>query len=319
MAKEREAKARAKGDGAGAAKGMRKKGDGVGSKVKAGDGAAAKAVGGAAAKVKTVGGAAAKVKTVGGAAAKVKTVGGGGEGARAAERSLSELPETYAAPPDYSVVTITHEARALEAILLKYGKDLLSGTKLDRKTPAELRARRKALEEAERSWREAREAQASRAVSRLRKEAEGLVRDVAAAVGYFLEHDERAQRRVDAIREGASDTDRVDDLKRCADLLERHAEALKKADLPKRAPELCRRLAEELAHASAERAAEREDASQSQELRNRAYWHMRELMDEIRAAGRYVFRHEPKRLALFRASSTNARRPSRPPPPSEPG
>ncbi|HEU4410458.1 MAG TPA: hypothetical protein VFS43_34705 [Polyangiaceae bacterium] len=247
--------------------------------------------------------------------ARAKTEGQRGRLRAAAERRLLELPAEYALPPDYSVVTVLHEARALEAILLRYGKDLLSGTKLDRKTPAELGARRKTLEEAEQARLAAREAQAPREVSRLRKESEGLVRDVTAAVRYFLEHDERAQRRVEAIREGASDADRIDDLKRCADLLERHAEALKKADLPRGAPAICRGLASELEGAATERSADAGDAARAQALRNRAYWHLREMMDEIRAAGRYVFRHEPKRLALFRSSSSNARRASHPPPP----
>ncbi|MCU0680973.1 MAG: hypothetical protein MUF34_01695 [Polyangiaceae bacterium] len=239
----------------------------------------------------------------------------GGKRRLALERRLLALPEAYAAAPDYSVVTILHETRAIEAILQKYGKDLLSGTKLDRKTPAEIGARRLALEEAERDWVAARESESPRALTRLRQEAEGLVRDVAAALRYFLEHDATVQRRVGAIREGAGDADRIDDLKRCAELLELHADALKRADLPKKAPRRCRELADELAAASAERDAGRGGVLAAQELRNRAYWHLRELMDEVRAAGRYVFRHEPKRLTLFRASSTNARHASRPPPP----
>ncbi|HEU4535417.1 MAG TPA: hypothetical protein VFS00_14915 [Polyangiaceae bacterium] len=248
-----------------------------------------------------------------------KAASGGGQRWAAIERRLLALPEAYAAAPDYSVVTILHETRAIEAILQRYGKDLLSGTKLDRKTPAEIGARREALEAAERAWLAARESEAPRSVTLLRKEAEGLVRDVAAALRYFLEHDAGVQRRIGAVREGAGDADRIEDLRHCAELIEEHAEALRRADLPKSAARRCRELAQELAAAAAERDAGRGGALAAQALRNRAYWHLRELMDEIRAAGRYVFRHEPKRLTLFRASSTNARHASRPPPaPSTP-
>jgi hypothetical protein len=238
--------------------------------------------------------------------------GGGGKRRAAAARLLLELPERYAAPPDHSAVTMLHEARALEAVLRKHGKALLSGTKLDRDAPVELERRRWALEDAEEAWHEAREARASRAATRLRKECEGLVRDVVAAARYFLAHDEGVQRVVDAIRENESDTELVADLVRCADLLDAHAEALKKADLPKKAAKHCRELSAEFAEASAERPSEPGDGEVEVEaLRNRAYWHLNELIDEIRAAGRYVFRHEPKRLVLFRPPGDEGRRPPR--------
>lgn len=239
---------------------------------------------------------------------------GGGKRRRAVERRLRELPAAYEAPPDASVVTALHEARALEVIVGKYGEALLSGTRLRRKTPAELGARRRALERAEAAWLAARESRATRAISRLRDESEGLVRDVSAAARYFLEHDEGVQRRVDAMREGVGDAERADDLERCAELLEGHAEALKKADLPKGASGLCRELSGELARAAAERRAGPDEGAAARALRNRAYWHLRELMDEIRAAGRYVFRHEPKRLVLFGPSAAEPRRGSHPPP-----
>jgi hypothetical protein len=42
-------------------------------------------------------------------------------------------------------------------------------------------------------------------------------------------------------------------------------------------------------------------------LRNRAFWSLREAMDAVRSAGRYVYRKQPKLLVAFHASSTRAR------------
>ena len=42
-------------------------------------------------------------------------------------------------------------------------------------------------------------------------------------------------------------------------------------------------------------------------LRNRAFWFLREAMDAVRSAGRYVYRKEPTLLVAFRASSSRAR------------
>jgi hypothetical protein len=42
-------------------------------------------------------------------------------------------------------------------------------------------------------------------------------------------------------------------------------------------------------------------------LRNRAFWSLREAMDAVRSAGRYVYRKQPKLLVAFRASSSRAR------------
>ena len=42
-------------------------------------------------------------------------------------------------------------------------------------------------------------------------------------------------------------------------------------------------------------------------LRNRAFWALREAMDAVRSADRYVYRKQPKILVAFRASSSRAR------------
>ncbi|HEY8076838.1 MAG TPA: hypothetical protein VIF62_22080, partial [Labilithrix sp.] len=115
------------------------------------------------------------------------------------------------------------------------------------------------------------------------------------------------QKRVDAIQEGRGIADLVDDLLKLADLVEENASRLRKADLPKDASNRARSLAESIGQSAAARPVERSGGQAGADLlalRNRAFWYLREAMDAVRDAGRYVFRNEPKKVALFRASTT---------------
>lgn len=211
---------------------------------------------------------------------------------------LRALPDSAAVRPDVAVSQVLGEARALEALLAKHGPDLERGAGLDRKVAADLGKRREALDLLESAWLTSRVVATPRSVGSVRDSAEQLKRDAFAAVRWWLREDEEVQRALDAIAEGSGDPDLIDDLRRLAALVDAHRPRLKKADLPKKAGEAMRTLADALADATATRPIDAEVAAQ-ENLRNRAYWHLRGLMDEIRAAGRYVFREQPKRLAAF--------------------
>lgn len=211
---------------------------------------------------------------------------------------LRALPDGAAGRPDVAVSQVLDEARALEVLIAKHGPDLERGAGLDRKAAAELGKRREALDTLESAWLTARVVATPRSVGSVRDAAERAKRDAFAAARWWLREDEGVQIVLDRIAEGSGDADLVDDLRRLADLVDAHRPRLKKADLPRKVGEAMRTLADTLAEATAERPIDAEVAAH-ENLRNRAYWHLRALMDEIRAAGRYVFRDQPRRLATF--------------------
>jgi hypothetical protein len=224
----------------------------------------------------------------------------------AQRETLLALDASCEASIDHPVVDTLQEARELSAAERKLGKALYKKSKLTRAVGKSLPDRRALLEAAEAAWTDARTRGLTSDLREARKEAEGLKRDALAALRHFLEDDEAVQKRVDAIVPGTGVAGLVDDLQRLAGLMDEQGAALAKAELPKDAPTQARALAEQLGTGTAERAVDPE-RQEAQALRNRAFWWLREAMDEIRSAGRYVYRDDPKLLALFRASSTRAR------------
>ncbi|WP_438043500.1 hypothetical protein [Sorangium sp. So ce128] len=224
----------------------------------------------------------------------------------AQRQELLDLDPAYEAPIDHPVSDTLQEARELEVALSKLGKEIYKKSRLSKEVGTSISARRDQLAAAESAWTEVRTLPLSSDLRAQRKDAEALKRDAIAALRYFLAADEDVERRVDGIVLGAGVADLVSDLSQLAELLEQHRDALARADLPKRAPERARELAAALSSGAAERAVDPHgDAAMA--LRNRAFWWLREAMDEIRAAGRYVYRDERKVLALFRTSSARAR------------
>ncbi len=224
-------------------------------------------------------------------------------------RELEALGEV--SRPDFPLSDVLHEARELDATLRKLGPKLVKGARLDGKVREELSRRRALLDVAEAAWLAARERLTPRNVVKTRATAEALKRDAVAALRYFLAEDAEVQLALDEIAEGSGDADLIDDLRRLAGLVEAHAEALRRADLPKHPSDKLRALAQTLADATADRAFDPE-AAHAGAQRNRAFWHLRDLMDRVRAGGRYVFRNDRKLLKLFRATSTRAKRPTKP-------
>ncbi|WP_437872135.1 hypothetical protein [Sorangium sp. So ce363] len=224
----------------------------------------------------------------------------------AQRQELLDLDPAYEAPIDHPVSDTLQEARELEVALSKLGKEIYKKSRLSKEVGTSISARRDLLAAAESAWTEFRTLPLSSDLRAQRKDAEALKRDAIAALRYFLATDEDVERRVDGIVLGAGVADLVSDLNQLAELLEQHRDALARADLPKRAPERARELAAALSSGAAERAVD-PHGNAAMALRNRAFWWLREAMDEIRAAGRYVYRDERKVLALFRTSSARAR------------
>lgn len=225
----------------------------------------------------------------------------------AAQRAeLLALDPSFDAPIDRNVAETQQEARDLEAVLGKLGKDIYAKSNLEKAVGSSLEARRTLLETAEAAWTDHRNAALSKSLREVRADAEELKRDAIAALRHFREADSAVQTRVDDIIPGTGVADLIDDLKKLAALLDESGTRLDRADLPRHPSDKARGFAESLSRGSADRAIDPQGA-ELMSLRNRAFWSLREAMDAVRSAGRYVYRKQPKLLVAFRASSSRAR------------
>jgi hypothetical protein len=225
----------------------------------------------------------------------------------AAQRAaLLALSADFDAPIDRNVAETQQEARSLESTLAKLGKEIYAKSNLSKEVGQSLEARRGTLEIAEAAWTEHRNASLSKSLREVRAEAEELKRDAIAALRHFREDDSAVLTRVEAIVLGAGIADLIDDLRKLAVLLDENEKQLSRADLPRHPADRARGLAESLSRGSADRAVDPVGAA-AMSLRNRAFWSLREAMDAVRSAGRYVYRKQPKLLVAFHASSTRAR------------
>jgi len=223
--------------------------------------------------------------------------------------ALAALDESFAAPLDCPVADLCHESRELEAVVAQMGEKLVAGSRLDASLCDALKPRRKLLEGTEQDWLAHRLSQSSSDRKDAQKKAEQLKKDLIAALRYFLHTSPAVQARVDDIIPGTGLADLIDDLSKLATLARENAASLRRADLPADAADQADLLAARLGDDEAVRSIAASDEGHSlMDLRNRAFWHLREAMDEIRAAGRYVFRNDPARLPLFRATGTRAHR-----------
>ena len=219
---------------------------------------------------------------------------------------LLALDPSFDAPIDRNVAETQQEARALQAVLAKLGREIYARSNLDKAAGTSLEARRTLLDLAETEWTAHRNAALSKSLREVRAHAEDLKRDAIAALRHFREGESAVQERVDAIVLGTGLPDLIDDLKKLATLLDESGSKLARADLPKHPSDKARGFAESLSRGSADRIIDAEGAA-LMSLRNRAFWFLREAMDAVRSAGRYVYRKQPKLLVAFRASSSRAR------------
>lgn len=245
------------------------------------------------------------------AASRSATAGKSTRTLTSADRAVLAGAEAPTDKPMHSVMQVLHEARELLSIMTKLGPALQSRSLLKPGVAAELGARKRRLEASEAEWLAHRALRTPKAIDKLRKAAAEVRSDAFAALRYYAADDDEVQARLDLIGEGGGDADLVDDLGKLADLVDVHAATLKKAELPRKPAEALRKLAAELGDAVADRAVDPEGAELLR-LRNRAFWMLLDTMDDVRAAGRYVFRRDPKVVSLFRASGTRRRLGKRP-------
>jgi len=120
--------------------------------------------------------------------------------------------------------------------------------------------------------------------------------DLLASMRFAYRKDEALLGRVSAITEGSGHSDMIQDLNDIAVLGRENPDPLTAIGFDLDQLDLAATRADELADLLAEANGDKADPNESKIIRDKACTHMKALVDEIREAGKYVFRNNKNRL-----------------------
>jgi hypothetical protein len=120
--------------------------------------------------------------------------------------------------------------------------------------------------------------------------------DLLASLRFAYRIDDALLSRVSAITDGSGHADMIQDLNDIAVLGRENPEPLTAIGFDLTQLDLAATRADELADLLAEANGDKADPNESKIIRDKAYTHMKVLVDEIREAGKYVFRNDKNRL-----------------------
>jgi hypothetical protein len=127
-------------------------------------------------------------------------------------------------------------------------------------------------------------------------EAYAFRNDLLASFRFAYRKDDALLSRVSAIADGSGHADMIQDLNDIAVLGRENPEPLTAIGFDLTQLDLAATRADELANLLAEANGDKADPNESKLIRDKAYTHLKELVDEIREAGKYVFRNNKNRL-----------------------
>jgi hypothetical protein len=120
--------------------------------------------------------------------------------------------------------------------------------------------------------------------------------DMLASLRFAYRKDGALLSRVSAIIDGGGHADMIQDLNDIAVLGRENPDPLTAIGFDLTQLDLAAQRADELANLLAEANGDKADPNYSKTIRDKAYTHLKELVDEIREAGKYVFRNDKNRL-----------------------
>jgi hypothetical protein len=123
-----------------------------------------------------------------------------------------------------------------------------------------------------------------------------FVLDLLQGMRFAYRKDSALLSRVSAITEGSGHSDMIQDLNDIAVLGRENLEPLTAIGFDIAQLDLAATRADELADLLAEANGDKADQNESKIIRDKAYTYLKELVDEIRVAGKYVFRNDKNRL-----------------------
>ncbi|HEU4411484.1 MAG TPA: hypothetical protein VFS43_39935 [Polyangiaceae bacterium] len=230
---------------------------------------------------------------------------------------LAELPEDEVRPPPLPIDRMSAEAHTL-ALTAESARAELVAKGLDPAQIERLPVLARAATEAQSQVNALRGAQRSQDEIALENEAVELRADMMAAGRFGLRKNNDAQAALDRVQEGNGLDDLVQDLKDLAAINDRYAADLEVigAD-PKGKAARARALAGKLEIVLATRRAADRTEHAAMDTRDRAATLLAETMADVRAAGVYAFRKDPRMLAKFRSAYNQRRRKAVKPPDAE--
>jgi hypothetical protein len=214
---------------------------------------------------------------------------------------LEAIPKDVLRRPVLPMATALQEAHDL--LELCRGTDVsaaLSQVGISSALVDDLAVRIQAAREAQSAWASFRDGSARAPLTELEARAESHRRDMLAACRFGLRRTREAQVALAPFRDRAGVDGMVQDLFDLATLVEKHAGAFERdhsfdaAASVREARELARSLSLAVSEGRLGAA-----SSAALELRNRAFTHMDDLVSELRAAGRYAFRHDADMAKRF--------------------
>ena len=219
--------------------------------------------------------------------------------------------------PAIPVHELIDEAQDLARVLETEGtRDALLRVGVTEERIADLASATTGTFDAERLWAQVRESRATpSSVRQVLGAAEAMRRELLTVIGYHFS-DAETQAFLRAVRDGYGAADLHQDLGELRAFLEAKPNAFAGDETVDPAALIgeCARLEGELV---ATKGADAElDRRQRYTTRNQAAAHLLRVMGELRRAGKYAFRGDPERAALF-ASAYNRKRNVRRPAPSE--
>jgi hypothetical protein len=230
---------------------------------------------------------------------------------------LDRLPPEEVKAPRVPVARLTAEALALSAAVESAREALLS-KRLEEEHLDHLPVLARALAMAQAELDASRGPRRTEAELALEAQAVALRSEMVVAARFALRSDEDALKVIAHVQEGKGLDDLNLDLQTLAVFFDRHARELAKVGAepaPKAAQ--ARALAAKLGREVARRRGTPDASSEVKEVRDRIASLLIETMAEIRAAGAYAFRKDPRTLAKFHSAYNGAKRKKRRRGPSE--
>ncbi len=127
-------------------------------------------------------------------------------------------------------------------------------------------------------------------------EAYAFRNDLLASLRFAYRKDDALLSRVNAITDGSGHADMIQDLNDIAVLGRENPDPLTAIGFDLTQLDLAATRADELADLLAEANGDKADPNESKIIRDKAYTYLKALVDEIREAGKYVFRNNKNRL-----------------------
>ncbi len=234
------------------------------------------------------------------------------------EKDLQDLAPVFKAmpaeeveAPDMPVANVVQEANDLYVLLNENDpiRTRLVKVGLEESTVPALRQATGALQEAQSRWRMIRSGKKGKAQRQLEARANARKLDLLAACRWNLRKDDKASATVSAISEGDGTADLVQDLNDLATLMGSRLAAFttdETFDADEAIAE-ARRLAQEVRQGTSEERAE-QARGEAKDLRDKAFTHLSDLVDDVREAGRYAYRGDEAKLAAFQSRYLRRRR-----------